>query len=108
VNEALRKQHAKALRELVADRRIASERVHLREGIVRNELRNLAQSLPASLLVMGAVARSALRRVFIGSTAARVLESLPCDALIVKPEGFVTPVELHRQAPLFTPPAVAD
>jgi universal stress protein E len=37
---------------------------------------------------MGAIARSGLRRALIGSTAERVLESLPCDVLVVKPQDF--------------------
>ena len=30
-------------------------------------------------------------RVLIGNTAERVLESLPCDVLVVKPEEFEKP-----------------
>jgi len=44
--------------------------------------------LRADFLVMGAVSRSAVERLFIGSTAESVLERLGCDVLIVKPEGF--------------------
>jgi universal stress protein E len=54
-----------------------------------------ASSLPrivrkhrASLVVMGAVSRSALARLFIGHTAERVIDALDCDVLIVKPRGF--------------------
>jgi universal stress protein E len=39
-------------------------------------------------MIMGAISRSGLQRAFIGSTAERVLDRLPCDALIVKPPGF--------------------
>jgi universal stress protein E len=37
---------------------------------------------------MGAVSRSALERLFIGSTAEEVLDRVPCDLLIVKADGF--------------------
>jgi len=40
------------------------------------------------VMVMGAVSRRGLDRIFLGSTAERVLDRLPCDLLIVKPEGF--------------------
>jgi nucleotide-binding universal stress UspA family protein len=43
---------------------------------------------------MGAIARSGLKRIFIGSTAEDVLERLPCDALIVKPPNFSEHVAL--------------
>lgn len=51
-----------------------------------------AAALPAyaarkeiDVLVTGAVSRSALRRLLVGSTAERVLDLLPCDILVVKP-----------------------
>ena len=34
---------------------------------------------------MGAVSRAGLKRIFIGSTAEHVLDSLHCDVLVVKP-----------------------
>jgi universal stress protein E len=61
---------------------------HLRRGDPGIELPALARSLNASLVVMGAVSRSGLQRLFIGNTAERVLDNLRCDALIVKPAGF--------------------
>lgn len=48
----------------------------------------VAGKLRAQLVVMGAVSRSGLKRVFIGNTAERVLGSLPCDVLVVKPPRF--------------------
>jgi universal stress protein E len=100
LNEKLRARHAGALRDLTAECAVPGERVHLCEGSVCDEIRNMARSLPASLVVMGAIARSAMQRMFIGSTAERVLESLPCDVLIVKPDGFHSPVELSGQKTL--------
>lgn len=46
------------------------------------------ESLQADLLVMGAVSRSRLRELFVGSTAERVLDRLHCDVLVVKPGDF--------------------
>jgi hypothetical protein len=38
--------------------------------------------------------------LFIGATAERTMEHLPCDLLIVKPDWFRTPVEMksHESA----------
>jgi hypothetical protein len=41
---------------------------------------------------MGAVSRSALKRLFIGSTAEKVIDALTCDVCVVKPPGFRTTV----------------
>ncbi|MDZ7686305.1 MAG: universal stress protein [Gammaproteobacteria bacterium] len=48
----------------------------------------------ADIVVMGAISRSLLSDVFIGNTTEKVLDFLECDVLIVKPEGFETPVKL--------------
>ena len=64
---------------------IPKNRGHLLGGDPAVELPRLARSLRAGLIVMGAVSRSGLKRIFIGNTAERVLDSLQCDVLVVKP-----------------------
>ena len=43
-----------------------------------------AKELNASAVVMGAVSRSRLDRILIGSTAEKVLDKLECDVLVIK------------------------
>ncbi len=64
---------------------IAKNKARLVCGDPATELPVVARSMRAALIVMGAMSRSALKRVFIGSTAERALDSLPCDVLVVKP-----------------------
>jgi universal stress protein E len=54
----------------------------------------MAENLKADVVIMGAVARNRWKRLFIGATAERTLEHLPCDLLIIKPDWFRSPVEL--------------
>jgi universal stress protein E len=58
----------------------------------------------ASVVVMGAVSRSALMRLFIGHTAERVIDALECDVLVVKPRGFKTRVVPRPQLSMNLPP----
>ena len=58
------------------------------EGAAADALPRVAESLAASLLVMGAVSRSRLQEIFLGSTAERVLDRIGCDVLVVKPADF--------------------
>ncbi len=51
-----------------------------------------ARELRSSIVVMGAVSRSGLKRLFIGNTAERVLDLLTCDVLVVKPAHFASRV----------------
>jgi universal stress protein E len=60
----------------------------MRLGVASQVLPELASELHIDLLVMGAVSRSGLQRVFIGSTAEQVLEALPCDVLVIKSPDF--------------------
>jgi universal stress protein E len=100
ISRKLRDEHETAMHSLLMERHLPYGRVHLRRGSVQGELIAAARELPAALVVMGAVARTGLKRVFLGSTAERVLESIPCDVLIVKPDGFECPVELSETAPV--------
>jgi universal stress protein E len=64
---------------------IPRNRGHLLCGEPAIELPRFARSMRAGLVVMGAMSRSGLKRIFIGNTAEQVLDSLQCDVLIVKP-----------------------
>jgi universal stress protein E len=79
---------------------IAANKVHLRSGDPGLELPRLVKSLGAQVVVMGAVSRSAWKNLFIGHTAERVLDSLSCDALVVKPGNYRPTVPARRPQPL--------
>jgi len=68
--------------------------IHLREGEAAPVIRELAESEGIDLVVMGTVCRTGIRGFFIGNTAERVLAQVDCSVLTVKPDGFVSPVEL--------------
>ena len=57
-----------------------------------SQIPRVARKYHAGLLVMGAVSRSGLDRIFIGNTAERVIDAVGCDVLVVKPRAFKTPV----------------
>jgi len=63
---------------------IGRNKAHLNRGDPASELPALARSMGASLVVMGAISRSGLKRIFIGNTAEHALDSLQCDVLVVK------------------------
>ena len=64
----------------------------LRTGVPAEELISSAAECHADLLVMGAVSRSGLSHIHIGSTAEAVIDGVACDVLIVKPRQFKTTV----------------
>ena len=64
---------------------------HLQMGDPKFVLPALARSLKAQMVVMGAISRTALDRLLLGSTAEQVLDALPCDVLLVKPRSARVP-----------------
>lgn len=87
--ESMKQEHASAMARLVEGYGLGSDAVHIHQGAATELLVMLAEQLQADFVVMGAVSRSGLQRLFVGSTAEQVLDRLPCDLLIVKPEGFM-------------------
>jgi universal stress protein E len=73
---------------LVGEYHVAPKNIHLELGGPAQMLPLTARRINADVMTMGAIARSGLKRLFIGSTAEDVLEKLPCDALILKPPKF--------------------
>ena len=85
---------------------LPSLKVTVVEGVPRETIPATARSLKASIVVMGAVSRSGLKRLLIGNTAEAVLDALPCDVLIIKPGRFKSPVPARgRGAQLMTIPS---
>ena len=95
IEKQMREQHGKRFSEVTEFHEIADERSHLVPGLTHEELPSMAGEIDADVVVMGAVSRNRWKRLFIGATAERTLEHLPCDLLIVKPDWFQTPVEMH-------------
>lgn len=86
--DAERKRIAGMLASIVAAHAVDPARVHLEQGAANEVLPRVADSLRAAVIVMGAVSRSRLQEVFLGSTAERVLDRIGCDVLVVKPGDF--------------------
>ncbi len=77
-----------AVISLLESFKVSPDNLHVKIGSPIEVLVQLADILPADVMVMGAIARSGLGRAFIGSTAEDVLERLPCDALVIKTPDF--------------------
>jgi universal stress protein E len=86
--DAMKAEHTAAVNELCAKHGITADRVHVHQGGTRDLLMALTDQLRTDVVVMGAVSRSGLKGLFLGNTAEDVLDRLPCDLLIVKPDGF--------------------
>jgi len=67
---------------------------HVLEGLPEQVIPELAEELDAELVVLGTIGRTGFSAALLGNTAEHVIESINCDLLAVKPEGFVSPIKL--------------
>ena len=88
----MHEDHEKRFIEITEFHKIDADHAHLVAGLAHEELPLIAEKLSADVVMMWAVARNRWKRLFIGATAERTLEDLPCDMLIIKPDWFETPV----------------
>jgi universal stress protein E len=79
---------AAALRRVLQETKIPRARRHLVSLHPVDAIAKVARDVRSAIVVMGAISRSGLKRVFIGNTAERILDQLPCDLLVVKPPRF--------------------
>jgi universal stress protein E len=84
---ALRKYHDNEFKAVLAGRPSFEGHAAMIEGSAVTQLPAYAVREHVDVLVTGAVSRSPVRRLFVGSTAERLLDRLPCDILVVKPEN---------------------
>lgn len=83
----------KAFARELAHRNIPGARRHLVGGHPVDVVPRIAKKEHAEIAVMGAISRSGLKRLVIGNVAEQVLDSLPCDVLVLKPADFKNKVK---------------
>jgi len=88
ISEEVEAEHRKAFDGFMKAYKLPAGHTHFLEGLPHQRLPELVEEQNIDIMVLGAVSRRVLDRIFLGSTAERVLDRLPCDLLIIKPEGF--------------------
>ncbi len=86
-----------ALDRLLTQSGVLPERRHVLQGSPADAIVRSARDMNASLVVMGSVARSGIGGFFIGNSAEKVLNHIPCDLLLVKPDGFSNSIPDQRR-----------
>lgn len=87
----------KQLDLLLRTTKMPRSRRHLEGGEPVDAINAVARAIRSDIVVMGALSRSGLKRVFIGNTAESLLDRLACDLLIVKPLRFAGRVPSARR-----------
>ena len=94
--EDLRAHDLREFEKLMARADVTARRGHWVEGDPADVIPGVAGKIHAGIVVMGAISRSGLKRLFIGNTAERTVGRLSCDVLIVKSSDFRPRVARRR------------
>jgi universal stress protein E len=84
IDRKVRETHRRQLDALAVANDVALDDVHQLPGRTQEILPAFVRSHGADIVIMGATARTGLKRRIVGSTAERVLDHLPCDILLVR------------------------
>jgi universal stress protein E len=73
------------LQQFVRAYGLTAEHLHVEMGTPKDCLPHLVANACADIVVVGASSHGRWHRMIVGSTTATILESLPCDILIIRP-----------------------
>ena len=69
---------------------------HVLQGCADEIIPEFAEQHQIDLIVMGTVCRTGIPGFCIGDTAEKILHRIDCSVLAVKPDDFITPVQLDN------------
>ncbi len=72
--------------------------IHLIKGAAMYTIPSFVNQMEIDFVVMGSIARTGILNGFlIGNTAEKIVNSINCSLLTVKPKSFVTPITLDKE-----------
>ncbi|MEH6463053.1 MAG: universal stress protein UspE [Shewanella psychromarinicola] len=92
-NNTVRMQHEQRVQYLAQAYNIPLENCHVEEGLPEDVIPEISTKLDAELVVLGTVGRTGFSATLIGNTAEHVIDSINCDLLAIKPDGYKSPLE---------------
>ena len=91
--ETIRMQHEQRISYLANSFDISSDFCHVKEGLPEDVIPDIARQIDAELVILGTVGRTGFSAALIGNTAEHVIDSINCDLLAIKPDGYRSPLE---------------
>ncbi|OZS43438.1 universal stress protein UspE [Photobacterium sanguinicancri] len=90
--DAVRGHHLTSMKALRQKHGISEEQTCVVEGLPEDVIPQVAEELDAEMVILGTTGRTGLSAIFIGNTAEHTIDSLNCDLLALKPEGYISPL----------------
>jgi hypothetical protein len=86
--------HQEALQELMRAARLQRHSVHVLSGAAEDTLPLFAADRNYDLFIMGALTHRKELSALVGTLTARLIETLDCDFVLVKPSSYHSSVQL--------------
>lgn len=93
-NLSMLKHHESAMLEHATAFNVPKANTHIKEGLPEDVIQDVANELDAELVILGTIGRTGLSAALIGNTAEHVIDRLNCDVLALKPDGYVSPLDV--------------
>lgn len=90
--ETIRMQHEQRVCSLANGFDISNDFCHVKEGLPEDVIPDIAAKIDAELVILGTVGRTGFSAALIGNTAEHVIDSINCDLLAIKPDGYRSPL----------------
>jgi universal stress protein E len=91
IQDFVTRQHKDNCDRYAAKYKINDDHIHIAEGDPEDVVEAINKELDADLVVIGTVGREGLAGVLLGNTAERIVDRVPCDVLVIKPQDGVKP-----------------
>lgn len=91
-NNTIKLQHEQRVQYLASAYDIPLECCHVEEGLPEDVIPDVADRIDAELVILGTVGRTGFSAALIGNTAEHVIDSIRCDLLAIKPDGYISPL----------------
>jgi universal stress protein E len=82
--EKVEAAHKASLAELVEGYELPDDRVHLLQGDAADKIADVIEANDIGVVVAGAISRSWLDRLLVGSTAESLLDAVSCDLVLLE------------------------
>ena len=93
-NSAMQAHHKEAMSKHANSFGIPLSNTYVEEGLPEAVIEQVASKVDAELVILGTIGRTGISAALIGNTAEHVIDLLNCDVLALKPDGYISPLDV--------------
>lgn len=94
-NSAMQAHHKEAMNKHANSFDIPLNNTYVEEGLPEAVIEQAALKIDAELVILGTIGRTGISAALIGNTAEHVIDQLDCDVLALKPDGYISPLDVE-------------